>query len=296
MNPIAWLAILVSSPIVDTVLRRFFFPNVSSELGPDIVKAVFIGLLIVVVSARARLRPGRGFLIALFAFSIGYLFVHRFEESQIWLGFRNSSLSYQWVMADSLLQFLPAALMLAVAFAQGQTIKGLFLTRGNLLASSVIKLFGPNATWVKLTPLFSILFLVISGAFLVVRLHIKSTDILSSKVMIALPYLVLFPILNSIIEEIRYRNVLLATGESVLGGTSVLLMTTTLFGLSHFGSFLGTSGTGGNLLAGLTYALGAALMGWINGRSILETRGILTAWIIHACSDLVIILGYILAT
>ena len=71
-------------------------------------------------------------------------------------------------------------------------------------------------------------------------------------------------------------------------------MTTILFGLPHFGSFLGTSGDGRTLLSGLTYALGTTCMGWIAGKSILETRGVLAAWIMHA-ADLVIILGYILA-
>jgi membrane protease YdiL (CAAX protease family) len=296
MKIIAWFAILVSSPIFNSLVDRLFFTNPNTERWSDLVKVVIISLLVVIATVWPQLRPIRGFLIVLLAFSVGYFFVNQFEKGQLWLSFRNSSPNYQWVMADSLVQFLPTALMLVVAFGYGQTGKSLFLTKGDLSATSVIDLFGPNYSWVKLTPIFSILFLVITGSFLVFRLHVNSSDILFSRLMTALPYVVLFPILNAIIEEVRFRNVLLAIGEPVLGGTTVLLMTTTLFGLSHFGSFLGTSGTNGSLVAGLVYAVGAAYIGWICGRSILETRGVLAAWIIHGCSDLVIILGYILAT
>jgi membrane protease YdiL (CAAX protease family) len=296
MKIIAWFAILVSSPIFNSLVDRLFSTNADTQQWADLVKVVIISLLVVIAMVSPQLRPTRGFLIVLLAFSVGYFFVNQFEKGQLWLSFRNSSPNYQWVMADSLVQFLPTALMLAVAFAHGQTGKSLFLTKGDLSATSVIDLFGPNSSWVKLTPIFSILFLVITGSFLAFRLHMNGSDILFSKLMTALPYVILFPILNAIIEEVRFRNVLLAIGEPVLGGTTVLLMTTTLFGLSHFGSFLGASGAGGSLAAGLVYAIGAAYIGWICGRSILETRGVLAAWIIHGFSDLVIILGYILAT
>ncbi|MGC8595227.1 MAG: CPBP family intramembrane glutamic endopeptidase [Candidatus Kryptoniota bacterium] len=140
------------------------------------------------------------------------------------------------------------------------------------------------------------MFLVITGAFLLSRLQIRSNEIFLSKFIPALPYLIIFPTLNPFIEEIRYRNVLLGLGVPVLGATSTLLMTTVLFGLSHFVSFLGASGSGGSFVMGLTYALGAACMGWVNGKSMLETHGVLEAWIMHMSADLIIILGYIVAT
>ncbi len=291
---IAWFAIFVASPIFNSLVDKFFFANTAAGWWLDIVKVAVIGLLLVISLVWSQLRRIGTFLAALLAFSFGYLFVDLFERSQIWLNFRNSSLTYQWVMADSLVQFLPTALMLAVAFANRQTWKSLFLARGDLSARSVIKLFGPNSSWAKLTLCFSILFLALTGSFLVFRLHTLSSDILFSRFVRAFPYVIVFPILNAINEELRYRNVLLAVGEPVMGGTLTLLMTTVLFGLVHFGSFLGTSGTGGSPIAGFFYALGAAYMGWVNGRGILETRGVVAAWIIHASADLVIILGYIL--
>jgi membrane protease YdiL (CAAX protease family) len=113
-----------------------------------------------------------------------------------------------------------------------------------------------------------------------------------SRLIGALPFIILFPILNAINEEVRFRNVFLAEAEPVVGGNAALLMTTAPFRLVHFGGFLGTSSPGGSFLSGITDALGAACVGWINGRATLDTRGMLAAWIIHASADLVIILGY----
>ncbi len=296
MDTIGWIAILVSSPIFNSLANRFIFANAARDYWPDIVKVAVISLLIFVAFGRPQLRPMTGFLIILLAFSIGYLFVNQFEETQVWLNFRNSSPNYRWVMADSLVQLIPTALMLIAAFIYGQTLKSLFLTKGDLSAPSAIDLFGANATWTKLTPIFSVLFFAVTGIFLLLRLRVSGSEVWLAKLVPALPYLIMFPVLNSLIEEVRYRNVLLAMGTPVLGTASTLLMTTALFGLSHFVSFLGTSGSGGSWMAGLAYALGAAYIGWINGKSMLETHGTLAAWIMHASADLIIILGYILAT
>jgi membrane protease YdiL (CAAX protease family) len=146
---------------------------------------------------------------------------------------------------------------------------------------------------VYLDPLFALLILCLTGGFLVMRLKVGSNDDLWFRLIGALPFIILFPILNAINEEVRFRNVLLAEAEPVVDDNMALLMTTALFGLVHFGGFLGASGPAGSSLSGTTYALGAACMGWIAGRSILETRGILSVWIIHASADLVIIPGYI---
>ena len=134
-----------------------------------------------------------------------------------------------------------------------------------------------------------------TGGFLAIRLKGSMHDDVATNVIAALPVIIMFPLVNAIAEEVRYRTVLLAEAEHVVGGEVALFMTSLLFGLNHFDSFLGTAGPGGSFLAGFVYALGATFLGWIAGRSMLETRGVFAAWTIHAVADLVIILGYILA-
>jgi membrane protease YdiL (CAAX protease family) len=284
---ITWFAIMISSPMLNFLVDALFWISnnpVISELQSDIVSVILLGLLSVALSFRPDLRSIRGFVISLFALSLGYLILHLLRASPPWIHFRASVPTYLWTMVNSLLQFIPTFFMLVTAFARGQTRKSLFLTKGDL------------SRWCMLTPIFSVLAMCMAGGFLLMRLDFSLSNVIWAKLLVALPVAILFPIWNAINEEVRFRNVLLAEAEPVIGGQTALLMTTLLFGLPHFGGFLGTSGDGGTLLSGLAYALGTTCMGWIAGKSILETRGVLAAWIMHAAADLVIILGYILAT
>jgi membrane protease YdiL (CAAX protease family) len=294
---IAWFAILVSSPLSDALVNRVVSisnPDVTLPLWSDLVKIAILSLLLVIVSLRPHLRPIRGFVMVVFAYSVGYLLVHLFKATPLWIRFSASAPKYEWVLAESLLHFTTTLLMVVTALTHGPTRKDLFLTKGDLSVSTRWHLFGLNISWYALTALFAILILCMAGGFLVMRLNVGADDRLLSSLIGALPFIILFPILNAINEEVRFRNALLAEAEPVVGDNAALLMTTALFGLVHFGGFLGTSGPGGSFLSGLTYAGGAACMGWINGQSILKTRGILAAWIIHASADLAIILGYVL--
>ncbi|KPV54878.1 hypothetical protein SE17_00990 [Kouleothrix aurantiaca] len=295
---IAWFALLASSDIpyilLDTLFSLSSIPT-GSALWSDIARVAILGVLSVIISSQPDLRPIRGFLIALFAFSSGYLFIHLFKQSPYWIQFRTSTLTYQWTMVNALLQSVPALFMLMAAFAHGRTRNDLFLTKGDLSVASKWRLFGSNTSWYRLTPIFSILMLC-TGGFLAIRLKGSINDDFATNLIAALPVIILFPLINAIAEEVSYRTVLLAEAEYVVGGDVALFMTTLLFGLNHFDSFLGMSGPGGSFLAGFVYALGATFLGWIAGRSLLETRGVLAAWIIHASADLIIILGYVLAS
>ena len=298
MMAIAWFALLVSSDIPYILLDRLFSLSsvpTGSALWSDIARVAILGVLSAIISSQPDVRPIRGFLIALFAFSAGYLVVHLFKQSQYWIQFRASSLTYQWTMVNALLQSVPAVFMVLAAVAQGRTRRDLFLTKGDLSVASKWRLVGSNTSWYTLTPVFSTLMLC-TGGFLALRLKGSMHPDVATSLIAALPVIILFPLVNAITEEVRYRTVLLAEAERVVGGEVALFMTTLLFGVNHFDSFLGTSGPGGSFLAGFVYALGATVLGWIAGRSMLETRGVLAAWIIHASADLVIILGYILAS
>jgi membrane protease YdiL (CAAX protease family) len=284
---VAWFAITISSPMLNFLVDMLLsISNNSpiSELLPDIVSVILLGLLSVALSLRPDLRPIRGLVISLFALSFGYLLLHLLKASPLWTNFRDSVPTYQWTMVNSLLKFIPTFFILMTAFARGHTRKSLFLTKGDLSA------------WRIFTPISAAVVMCMTGGFLLLRLDLSPSDTLWARLLEALPIAILFPIWNSITEEVRYRNVLLAEAETALGSQTALWMTTLLFGLPHFGTFLGTSGDGGTFLAGLAYGLGGAAIGWILGKSILETRGVLAAWIIHAAADLVIILGYILGT
>ena len=76
----------------------------------------------------------------------------------------------------------------------------------------------------------------------------------------------------------NYRAPQLGALTPAVGGAQALLMTAAYFGIGHFYGV--PYGVLGVLMAGL--------LGWLLGRSMLETKGMFWAWAIHFVMDVVI--------
>jgi len=98
------------------------------------------------------------------------------------------------------------------------------------------------------------------------------------QVLPLLPFVLLFAAANAFGEEMLYRAPWLAALESPIGPAQALLLTAVYFGIGHF--------------YGVPYGILGVVMafipGWLMGKAMLETRGFLWPWIIHACMDTVI--------
>ncbi|MFN8421063.1 MAG: CPBP family intramembrane glutamic endopeptidase [Anaerolineae bacterium] len=115
----------------------------------------------------------------------------------------------------------------------------------------------------------TLVFLILAGR--------PSGEMLTS-ILPLLPIILLIAAMNAFSEEISYRAALLAPLQNVVGKSQALLLTATLFGLWHF--------------YGVPYGVLGVLMagglGWLLGKSMLETKGIFWAWMIHFWQDVAI--------
>jgi membrane protease YdiL (CAAX protease family) len=98
-----------------------------------------------------------------------------------------------------------------------------------------------------------------------------------------LPVAILLAGLNAFAEESYYRASMLSTLTDVLGKNQSLLLACIFFGLAHFlyGSppgFIGFALTG--------------FLAFLLGKSMLETKGMLWAWIMHFVPDVFIFFSY----
>jgi len=89
------------------------------------------------------------------------------------------------------------------------------------------------------------------------------------------PFVLLFAAGNAFGEEMLYRAPWLAALEGPIGPAHALLLTAAFFGIGHFYGV--PHGVPGVLLA--------FIPGWLMGKAMLETRGFLWAWVIHAAMD-----------
>ena len=121
----------------------------------------------------------------------------------------------------------------------------------------------------------TLIFVGIAGSSLLGRL---------GESFLLLPWAVLFAAMNGLGEELTFRAPLLSTTHEVLGRGSALWMTTIYFGLAHF-LHGDPSGLIGFVLT--------AFVAYVLGKSMLETRGLFWAWLIHMAADIPIFILYV---
>lgn len=94
----------------------------------------------------------------------------------------------------------------------------------------------------------------------------------------ALPLLIPLAAANALAEGILYRNTIAAPLAGRIDDRLTAILAGFYFGAAHYAGIPG----------GLVGAAASGLLGWFMTRAMLETRGFLAAWIIHAMQDLVI--------
>ncbi|TLN09851.1 CPBP family intramembrane metalloprotease [bacterium] len=85
-------------------------------------------------------------------------------------------------------------------------------------------------------------------------------------------------VLNAFSEEMTYKASFLSVLEGAVGRQQALLLMAAFFGILHFYG----------VPYGIIGVLMAGLLGWLLGKSMLETRGLFWAWFIHFWQDVAI--------
>lgn len=119
---------------------------------------------------------------------------------------------------------------------------------------------------------------ITSGTLLFLIISAPPTGTFLERMLPLLPLVLLLAGMNAFSEEVIYRGALLAPLNEVLGKSQALLLTAVLFGLWHFYGV--PYGVVGVVMAGV--------LGWLLGKSMLETKGIFWAVFIHFWQDVAI--------
>ena len=99
-----------------------------------------------------------------------------------------------------------------------------------------------------------------------------------SDLAVKLPLVVIFALVNSFSEGIVYRSAVLGPLRKVLSKEHVILIAALFFGIGHY--YGAPSG-----IIGVSMSM---VLGWYLCRSIYETKGFASAWLIHFMQDVVI--------
>ena len=134
--------------------------------------------------------------------------------------------------------------------------------------------------WLVLGPLLAIVFTLGTTMYMSVSVGSQGGQ-MNGTFLGLLPFVLLFATTNAWTEEIFTRFVIVAGLHGKLSPVAVCWVSALVFGLPHF---FGTP-------SGITGVITAGLMGWLLAKSVLETRSMTWALLIHFLQDVVIFGG-----
>ena len=274
----AWAAILTIS-LFKIILQEIFHYTVSEDLQSGIAALVVItGFALTFLWKTIRpLRQFFGlFIILVSAQWLVYNQIDQLPIYQTWLG--NPSFNIK-MLAEQSLNLMVAMIIIAFLFILKKKRQAFFLAWGDTAAQvEPIKWLGVKSgeKWSTFGRILAIFLSLGTLAFLVIAGR-PPLDIVV-KALPFLPAVLLAATLNAFYEEMTYKASFLAVLEGVVGKQQALYLMAAFFGIFHFYG----------IPYGIIGVLMATFLGWLLGKSMLETRGLFWAWFLHFLQDVLI--------
>jgi len=273
---VAWLATLLASTLPDAIWQQF-----SGTIPNWLIwgKAGLILALILVTWAWKWLKLLRIYLILLWVHIMAWEILFYIQATPAWSQWTKSNTWVSGILMIQLIKFGIALLTLAALFILMGRRQRFFWVKGQVNAvAEPVRWLGikDQISWKVLGSI------VACAAALIMTIVLGLTNQPSTTILVkALPLFpaaLLFAATNAFNEEVSFRSGLLAPLYEAIGKSHSLALTAIFFGLAHY--------SGGVPLATLPTILMVALLGWLMGKSMLETRGIYWAWLIHLVNDI----------
>ncbi len=281
----AWLLMLLVSDFPDILVNRL---GGSMPDGAAWLKIIIPILFLALCFAWKTLRPLWQFGVVLAVFSLLSAATQWFNAQAFWVDqFYKPGVSFQRYFAGSfIVDIFFALVMLAVLWLMKRRRQDFFFAKGDLSAPiGPVRWLGIHSgeSWRVFGWIFGgcAMLAVILATF--IGSHFSAAA--WQRALSLLPFAILFSGINAFTEESYYRLSFLSTLVDVTGKNQALLISSAFFGMSHF-LYGSPPGILGFLMTGF--------LAWLMGKSILETRGMLWAWVIHVMADIFIFFSYAL--
>jgi hypothetical protein len=275
----AWIFLLLSSMLPIIILREVFHQTISEDVRSEIAASVVIvGLALTFVWEVVRpLRPF--FILFLVLIGVEWLVFTKLDQLpfyQVWLHHPSFNV---YMLAEQSLRLLTTLGIIAALFILKKSREAFFLVKGDTRAPvEPVKLLGIKSTerWNTLGRNFAFFISLGTLAFLILAGR-PPLDI-AVRALPFLPAVLFAAALNAFNEEMTYKASFLSVLEGPLGKHQALWLMAAYFGIGHFYG----------VPYGIIGVLMAGFLGWFLGKSMLETRGLAWAWVIHFIQDVLI--------
>ena len=273
---VAWAVTLLVSTLPTILLN---------ELGggaPDWLfwaKVAFVAVMLALAFLWKTIKPlAAYFIVILVLFLAEWGLQSWIGETSLWKSWFSSTAFTSSMLGMQILRFGVALVMVAAMLVIKKRRSAFFLVKGDLSATAdpIPFLMNKPEPWSKLGPNLALYISLGTLAFLVIASR-PSLDVLA-KALPFLPMVLLFAAMNAFSEEMNYKASFLSVLHEVVGKDQSLLLMAAFFGIGHYYG----------VPYGIVGVLMAGLLGWLLGKSMLETKGFVWAWFIHFLQDVLI--------
>jgi len=272
----AWAIMLLASALPDVILRDIF------KLAVPWLIWTQIGLLaagVVVALAWKTIRPLLPFLIVLLGIGLAeWLFDDVVAGLAGWQHYFSKAFFAVQVFGNQLLGVGVALIVLILMLILKRRWSAFFLVKGDprATAAPIPLVMSKPGVWNRLGWILAACICAWTLAILLLQGQTPPETL--AMTLPFLPMVVVMAAMNAFSQEMTYRSGLLTTANDSIGPQQALLVTAVYFGLAQY------RGTPHGLIGVVT----AMLVGWLLGRSMLETKGFFWPWLIHFLQGIII--------
>jgi len=278
-----WILTLLVSPVTDIVWRQIENGG-DTYYVPLILKIVLLGLVTGyerIVKKNDALSKYLMILVIILSLSSGAQFITKSIDVGYLLSFLSNEVSRELMLFQMVRLISVLILILILRFGFGFSRRYLFLQKGQPKSlSPALPYIGwkKSESWGTFGRNLAIIITVITGLVLFLGAGLSDLNLKWQYLAISILVAVILAMANSFSEEVSYRNALLNPLVDIGGRNHAMFITAVLFGLAHY------QGVPSGLLG---IAL-SAILGFILAKSMLDTKGMYWAWMIHFLQDIMI--------
>jgi membrane protease YdiL (CAAX protease family) len=272
----AWVVTLLVSILPDVILNEIF------KVSPNWLFPAKLGLLalaLVVSLAWKPIRPLWQYFLVFLLLYFAEEGVHRVGEIVQW----KTWFVYQApftvsMLGTQLLRIMVAIFMVVVMLVLKRKFSEFYLVKGNLGAEAkpIPVLMSKPESWKKLGIILSVC--VTGGTLLFLFLAGRPSLGVLGAALPMFPMILLLAAMNAFSEEMNYRATVLGALKDVTTGPQAVMLAAVFFGIGHYYG----------VPYGIIGVIMAWFLGWLLGKSMIETKGFFWAWFIHFLQDVVI--------
>jgi membrane protease YdiL (CAAX protease family) len=275
----AWTFLLLASGLPRIILQEVFGYEVSFKASSLFVAVIIMmGLTLTLIwrDVRSLRLFFILFLVLVVIEWVVFGVIAELPAYKTWLSNPSFNIS---MLANQSLRLMVTLAIIATLFVMKKWQDEFFLVKGNTNAEAEpvqwlgIKL---GERWNQLGRNFAVILSLGTLAFLGIAGHPPLN--IALRALPFLPFVLIAAVLNAFNEEMTYKASFLSVLENVVGKPQALMLMAAYFGIGHFYGI--PYGVIGVLMAGF--------LGWFLGKSMLETRGLFWAWLIHFVQDVLI--------